>query len=342
MFRHVQRHLSAFCHGELRPEQHAHVRAHLEKCARCQAAYEEIQTGARLAATLKISAAPASLWNDISRSSLQAPSRRRVPVLALVAGVAAVVVLLTVTIVRRGPQTGGWSVAGVPGLAQLRPGQVLQTSATSNAQVQIADIGELVVRPNSQIRLLVSRSDEHRIALDRGGVEAQTWAPPRLFIVDTPSASAVDLGCRYSLDVQDDGSSLLHVTAGLVALDHDGHETIVPAGAFCRTRRGYGAGTPFFEDASSEFQDALKKVDSLAPGSDRSEALHTLLKSARVRDGLSLWYLLQYLDVDSRSLVYDRLAELLRPPSDVTREGIIRLDPTMLRSWEKVVSQLWQ
>jgi hypothetical protein len=219
---------------------------------------------------------------------------------------------------------------------------VLQTNTSSEAQVKIANIGQLTVGPNTRIRLLVTKSDEHRIALDRGTLEAQTWAPPRLFVVDTPSASAVDLGCKYSLQVQEDGSSLLHVTVGLVALERNGYETIVPAGAFCRTRKGMGPETPFFEDSSTEFQAALERVDSLGDSPERTQQLEIVLREAHIRDALSLWHLLPHVGARSRRLIYDRLAELLPPPNEVTREGIAALDPKMLDAWRKIVSQLWQ
>src|SRR5437867_2595719 len=84
---------------------------------------------------------------------------------------------------------------------EIRQGDALETNASSEAQVKIADIGQLTIAPNTRIRLLVTRPDEHRIALDRGKVEALTIAPPRLFIVDTPAATAIDLGCKYTLEV---------------------------------------------------------------------------------------------------------------------------------------------
>jgi hypothetical protein len=210
------------------------------------------------------------------------------------------------------------------------------------AQVKIANIGQLTIDPNTRIRLLVTRSDEHRIALDRGKLEATTWSPPRLFIVETPSARAVDLGCKYTLEVEEDGSSLLHVTLGLVALDRGGSETIVPAGAFCRTRSGAGPGTPFFEDSSVPFQEALARLDSLNEGPERTQQLEIVLRESHIRDALSLWHLLPRLDAQSRGLVFDRLAQLLPPPSEVTRDGIVTLDPKMMDAWKKIVSQLWQ
>jgi hypothetical protein len=32
--------------------------------------------------------------------------------------------------------------------------------------------------------------------------------------------------------------------------------------------------------------------------------------------------------------VYDRLTALLPPPEDVTREGVLRGDPEMLKAWQ--------
>jgi len=37
-----------------------------------------------------------------------------------------------------------------------------------------------------------------------------------VFVVDTPSASAIDLGCAYTLHVNEDGSGTLRTTLGWV------------------------------------------------------------------------------------------------------------------------------
>jgi hypothetical protein len=283
------------------------------------------------------------MWSELHQEPR--PSRRPqwVPRAVLAGSFIAAALLLIVVLTRKDlPQGPSWEVTGVPGMARLRPGEVLETDAASEAQVKIADIGELKVDPNTRIRLLVTQSDEHRMALDRGRVEATTWSPPRLFIVETPLATAVDLGCKYTLEVQEDGSSLLHVTLGLVALERDGRETIVPAGAFCRTRPGAGPGTPYFEDAPTELQAALALVDSSPDGPERTRQLEIVLRESHVRDALSLWHLLPRLDAQSRGLIYDRLSQLLPPPSDVTRDGIVALDPKMIEAWKKIVSQLWQ
>src|SRR5262249_1839301 len=337
---HIIRHLSAFHHGELSAAENIRIEAHLQQCGKCRGACEEIRFGARLASALSMSSAPDSTWSDLYRTP-NATRRRWLPRAAL-AGILAVAVLFIVLLIEtRRAGLPSWEVTGLPGTSRLRPGEVLQTDSSSEAQIKIANIGQLTNDPNTRIRLLVTQRDQHRIALDRGKVEATTWAPPRLFIVETPSATAIDLGCKYTLEVQDDGSSLLHVTLGLVALERGAGETIVPAGAFCRTS-GAGPGTPFFEDSSPQFQSALEQVDSLQEGLERRRQLEIVLSEAHIRDGLSLWHLLPRIDDKSRGLIYDRLAQLLPPPPEVTREGIIRLDPKTLDAWKKVVSQLWQ
>lgn len=340
MTRHIQEKLSAYHDGELAEPERLFVEAHLRQCSECGRAYEEIRLGARLASQLSMSSAPDSIWSELHRPAAARSSRRWVFASAAAASVAVLAIGLLIFMRRTsGPS---WEVTGLPGMARLRTGEVLQTDSVSKAQVKIANIGQITLDPNTRIRLLVTRSDQHRIALDRGVLEARTWAPPRLFFVDTPSATAVDLGCRYTLGVEDDGSSLLHVTLGLVALDEGAGETIVPAGAFCRTRRGAGPGTPYFEDSSQPFQAALRALDAGVRGPAAARQLQILLHESRVRDGLSLWHLIPRVDSEARGLVYDRLAQLLPPPSGVTREGIVSLDPKMMDVWKKVVSQLWQ
>jgi predicted anti-sigma-YlaC factor YlaD len=337
--RHIKEQLSAYCAGELAQPERLVVEAHLRECSECRRTFEEIRLGARLASQLSLSHAPDSIWNDIHKPAAAQPSRLWM-FAAAAAGIAVLTIVLLIFV--RRASAPSWEVTGLPGTSRLRAGEALQTDSVSKAQVKIANIGQITVDPNTRIRLLVTRSDQHRIALDHGTLEATTWSPPRLFIVDTPSASAVDLGCRYTLGVEDDGSSLLHVTLGLVALDEGAGETIVPAGAFCRTRRGAGPGTPYFEDASPPFQAALRALDSGIRGSAGAQQLQILLRESRVRDALSLSHLITRVDPEDRGLIYDRLAQLLPPPSGMTREGIVALDPKMLDAWKKVVSQLWQ
>jgi hypothetical protein len=162
-----------------------------------------------------------------------------------------------------------------------------------------------------------------------------------LFFVNTPSAVAADLGCAYTLEVDDEGSSLLRVTSGWVALELKDRESVVPAGAACETRPSLGPGTPYFEDASSVFRQSLKTVDFDPDAHARSSALVSILDQARPRDTLTLWHLLVRVEGEDRARVYDTMAALSPPPASVTREGVLALDQTMLDAWRYELERTW-
>ena len=144
---------------------------------------------------------------------------------------------------------------------RLAVGQWLETDGDSRAKIDVGSIGQVEIDPNTRVRLVETKPTEHRLELAHGKMSARIWAPPRLFFVDTPSAVAADLGCAYTLEVDDDGVGLLHVTSGWVALQLKDRESMVPAGATCATRPGIGPGTPYFDDSSEVFRKALSSFD---------------------------------------------------------------------------------
>ncbi len=217
---------------------------------------------------------------------------------------------------------------------RLAVGEWLETDGFSRAEISVGLIGVVRVEPNTRVRLLRARATDHRLALARGTMHAQIWAPPRLFTVETPSAVAVDLGCAYTLKVDDAGGGLLRVTYGWVAFELGGRESFVPEGALCATRPGIGPGTPYYQDSSPFFQAALARLDfeKLSPEA-RAAALGVVLAEARKRDALTLWHLLSRVNAPERALVFDRLAALVPPPPGVTRESVLEGDRQMLDLW---------
>ena len=212
----------------------------------------------------------------------------------------------------------------------LRVGQSVVTDGSSRAKIGIGKIAEISVGPNSRVRLVRSRPTEQRLALDRGAISAKIWAPPRLFFIQTSSALAVDLGCAYTLEVDDSGAGILRVDTGWASFERDGRESIVPAGAVCATRPAKGPGTPYYEDATPELGQALESLDF---GSGGSDALSTILAGARKRDGLTLWHLLARTRGADREKVFDRLSRLVPPPAAVTREAVLRGEERALETW---------
>lgn len=203
-----------------------------------------------------------------------------------------------------------WSVAGMA----VRRGQVLHPARVP-LELEAEAVGRVEVAPGS----VVLAAGGKRLRLRKGEVKAFIWAPAREFVVDTPSARAVDLGCQYTLEVDARGDGLLKVTMGWVAFEAGRRESFIPAGAECRTRQGTGPGIPWFEEASAAFRVALEEWES-----GRAGALEAVLREAGPRDGLSLWHVMTRAPAAERGRVFDRLAQLVALPAGATRESVVR------------------
>lgn len=213
----------------------------------------------------------------------------------------------------------------------LKVGGWLSTDKTS-ATIEVGDIGRVDLDPGSRVTLVSTQPGAYRLRLARGTLHALIWAPPGQFFVDTPSSTAVDLGCAYTLSVGDDGDGLVRVTSGWVGFEWHGRESFIPMGAVCRTRRGLGPGTPHYEDAPERFRAALDMVD-FGSGRARETALGTVLESARETDAVSLWHLLTRVPTTDRDRVFDKLASFVPPPAGCTKEGIRGGRRDMLDAW---------
>ncbi|MGH9433696.1 MAG: hypothetical protein ACRD3T_19375 [Terriglobia bacterium] len=232
------------------------------------------------------------------------------------------------------PRVGPRAIAKAGATGKLLAGQAVVTDSYSKADIRIAGIGEVEVEPDTDLRLLQTGSRRKLLALDRGTIHAAIWAPPGEFAVDVPSAVAVDLGCAYTLHVDDSGAGLLQTTLGWVGFKRGSRESFIPAGAVCATHPGIGPGTPYFADAPAPFRAAVSKLDFETGGPEQRRAeLSIVLSQARKRDALTLWHLLSRCAVAERGYVYGRLATLVPPPAGVTRQGILRLDQKMLDLW---------
>jgi len=367
--RHVTKQISAYCHGELSSEESKQFAEHIISCLKCRTKFEEVKLGIKLAEQLPQLSAPKHLWSDVEYLlDTPAPAPASSPLwswpVQVTAAAVLIVVLSFVTLWFKGapsiprqtvPEIAvnpSWQVTRIEGTprigtervsnnGRLGVGEWLETDANSRAQIAVGQIGHVDIDENTRVRLLTNQPTEHRLELARGRMSARIWAPPRLFFVDTPSAVAEDLGCAYTLEVDDHGASQLHVTSGWVELGLKDRISIVPAGASCETRPGVGPGTPYFSDSSFTFQEALKGVDFQHDQTARSTSLTLLLLEARARDSLTLWHLLSRVDGSDRARVYEKLAALVPPPPGVTREGVLQLEKKMLDDWKLTFEWGW-
>jgi hypothetical protein len=231
----------------------------------------------------------------------------------------AAALLLTAALLFRGSSAPAAATAWRMGNETVLEGQVLRTGDLG-VTLEAEPVGRVELGPGSELRAATSR----HLELRRGRLHAFIWAPPREFVVETASARAVDLGCQYTLDVDGAGNGLLRVETGWVAFQSHGHESFIPAGAECPTRRRDGPGIPFYEDAPEALTGALAAYES---GDDA--ALSRVLAAARPRDGLTLWHLLPRVPAAARGDVFDRFAQLAGVPREL-RAGAVRGDAKTL------------
>ena len=219
----------------------------------------------------------------------------------------------------------------------LPVGVALETPADATAQVTIADIGALTLAGGSQLTLAATGADQHRLRLARGRLAAQVTAPPRLFVVDTPAATAVDLGCAYELVVLDDGRTRLTVTSGVVELGAHARLAHVTVGHTVTTVAGRGPGTPVAIAAAPALVALVARYD----GGDAA-ALPGVLAAAGPGDTLTVWNLLANAPADQRAPILARLDELFPRPEWVLERDVLAGQPHAIDGLRDVLtSGVW-
>ena len=243
-----------------------------------------------------------------------------------------------------------WSVATVQGAPVIRsadgalargivaPGGVVETDARSSAAITVGRIGRAELGPGSRLRLLDVGASEHRLRLERGTMHASIDAPPRYFLVQTASALAVDLGCVYTLKVDERGNGALTVEEGEVELQHGDVRVAVLAGNSAALRNGSGPGLPFPVRASVALRRAITAYDA---DPTTAGALDAVLAAADSQSTITLWHLLQRAGPTSRERVYERLAAISPPPAIIPRERIVRGESGALQRWRTELQPAW-
>jgi hypothetical protein len=350
--KHTSQKLAAYLDGQLGQQEVRRIELHLSQCEDCRHECEKIRSGMEGMKPLALVQAPDAIWHSIE-SEFQTDQSRHTPArLGLRWAFAATLLLVLGAtnywgLVHRlekrwevRPLAGSPSVGGKPILkaVQIGAGEWIETDARSRATVKVGEIGMVEVAPNTRVQVVTERSTEHRFALTRGEIHAKISAPPKLFFVETASGTAVDLGCEYALSTDETGSGFLRVTKGWVAYQWKGRESLVPAGASCRTRPDTGPGLPYFDDASERLKQAIDNFGFEKAGED---ALGIILAESRSRDTLTLWHLISRVDPGDRGRVFDRVAALTPVPAGVSRELALKLDPETLKRWKDELAWTW-
>jgi hypothetical protein len=207
-------------------------------------------------------------------------------------------------------------------------------------RLDLGRYGHVDAEPGTRVRVLRRDDEIQQLRLDAGTIHASITreARPRLFQVETPAVTCIDLGCRYSLTVDPSGVSRVQVSTGRVAF-HDGRrEVFIPAGASGRAKAGRAPYTPIHDTASDALKKAVDAFDE-APVGKRTKQAEALAAFIRTReDGLVAWHLLQ----DPEPGVVKAARESLGNLTSRMECGVpLPLDVTSLRAWRDSLFPEW-
>jgi hypothetical protein len=218
----------------------------------------------------------------------------------------------------------------VTGTDSIKIGDWVTTKDSAQAVLQIPGVGSVTIEPNTRVRIIRTDGNEQHICLDYGTINADINTTPGTFFVESKSATAIDLGCAYTMSVDEKGDGLIYVKSGMVSLSANGRESLVPAGKFCMAKAGIGPGTPYRANSSPELKAALISYDF---GKGGSAAVNNILKHAKRTDAVTLINMLPKMEGDSRTKVYERLTRIAPPPGIHTGDSIPYFDSKALNEW---------
>jgi len=275
--------------------------------------------------------------------------RRRWPIVGLAAAAAVAAVIALVLFRRGGGATGCGGTTGFAFSADdavrcaggrashgtLAVGGWIET-AGGTARVEVANIGAVELAPRSRLALRGTGPTEHRLALEHGALHAKVSAPPRLFVIETASATAIDLGCEYDLEVGPDGNGTLTVITGQVELAAPGGAVVVVPASTSAAFTPRGVGLPVRTAADQPLRDAVAAFDPARPAT-----VEAVLAAARDGDQITLINLLVLAAPYQRAAISDAVQDRSPAPEDVLRDAIIAGDRESIDRWRRSVIDGW-
>ncbi len=246
--------------------------------------------------------------------------RRRRRIWPFVVALVAAAVLVTLALAPRAPTQAGPETLRLVRGAGGDPLDVQEwfEATDTERELTLDDHAYLTLAPGSRLQVRRLDAVQSRFFLATGKLEAFVFPSvrARFFQVETPATTCVDLGCRYTLDVDPEtGDAQVLVTMGQVAFVDGEREVFVPRHAECRAVRGRGAGTPRFADCAEELRAALDRYDA-ASGAERSgHGRRVATLATAPRDTLPLWHLLADADAGTRRAAEEALVRVVGMPA---------------------------
>ncbi len=234
-----------------------------------------------------------------------------------------------------------WKVSNLQGNSQIgdmqmsaydsvKEGQWIQTNYNSRAELLVADIGKVIIEPNSKVIFVKGADGNNRILVEYGTINTNMNSIPETFYVEMPSAVASDRGGAYTLTIDSTGDGLVYVRSGKVEIESPNTAVVIPAGNLVMTRKDIGVGTPFNENSSPKFKNALFNLDF---GKCEGACVNTLLNTAKMSDAISLVNLIPKVENQYKDEFYAKVANFVTPPRNVHRDSIPFINEDEINEW---------
>ena len=275
----------------------------------------------------------------LAPAALGAPKSRPRLRLAWAAGLAAAALFAV----------GAWHVLRRAPEAQVEdPAWVRQENGLR--RLDMGRYGHVLAEPDAKVRVVRMDDELHKLKLSGGTIHASITkaARPRLFQVETPAATCIDLGCRYTLTVDSAGVSRVPVETGRVLFQDGRREVFIPEGASGKSAPGRAPFTPIHDDASEDLRKAVDAFDAAPVGrrTDKAAAACKLIR--RREDGLAAWHWLQ--DPED-GVVKEALTALetlatrpecgVKRPEEATLKAALDRDPVLRKKWRDELFYEW-
>jgi hypothetical protein len=212
----------------------------------------------------------------------------------------------------------------------IKEGQWIQTNNDSRAELIVANIGKVIIEPNSKVIFVKGVDGNNRIMVEYGTINTVMNPNSRSFFVEMPTAVATDNGGSYTMTVDSTGDGLVYVRSGKVEIASPNRDAIIPAGSLVLTKRDIGVGTPFSENSSAKFKNALFNYDF---GNCNDACVKTLLNSAKMSDAVTLVNLIPNVNKEYSDQVYTKLAAFVAPPKTISSDSIPFINEEEINQW---------
>ena len=223
-----------------------------------------------------------------------------------------------------------WAIASGGALAVGHPLEVAAAPAT----IDIARLGEMQAAPGTALDLTETGRTHHRFTMSRGMIDVRLWAPPGRVVVHTPAGDVIDLGCIFSLVVNDAGTANLSVRTGWVELENAFGSRAIPAGASAGMAADREPQVPVYDDASAAFRGAVRVVEMVGTDGGSTD-LTVIAREARARDVITLLMLsdVSGIGTETRRGLMAIAARFSTPPSADAIDRIVGGDRDLFWRW---------